>query len=469
MMYLKIFFVVLIVSPLNFVFAGDMEWSGFYRIEGYRIDKSELSSNGNEKSYGLHHLVLKPKIVAADSLTIHSRFDIFNQLPMKEGAVSNNQMGTVWGSGVSTDGLLNTTSENQQAANLEVSQLYMTFTQEFGSLIVGRSPLHFGLGMTHNSGDGMFDHWYDTRDLLGYRILVGNLYFFPMLAKANEGDLHNTSNEAHDWLGHVQYKNPDTGLEMGLFYWSRSASQKPNDLSETHDPSETNDNDLRPLTGKYKVKTLNFYFKRKMESFNMGVEVATQSGSTGRQVDLSGTGVAIELDWTPQKTSAWSGGINLGYASGDDPTTTNKYEGFIFDRNYDIAFLMFNHPLGTADYLRTTTVTGRTNFDVVDVADVEAISNVTYLSPHLTYRLSDSWSIDASLTAGWLNTDPLDTGVSRDLGYELDFSFNFSPNNRVTWVNGLGILLPGEAFKGGSNNFDTDLSLGLLSRAAIRF
>ena len=63
------------------VFAGDLEWSGFYRIEAYRIDKSELSDNGRKKSYGLHHLVLKPKIVAADSLTIHSRFDVFNKSP----------------------------------------------------------------------------------------------------------------------------------------------------------------------------------------------------------------------------------------------------------------------------------------------------------------------------------------------------------------------------------------------------
>ena len=378
-------------------------------------------------------------------------------------------MGEIWGSGVSANGRLDATSENQQAESLEVSQLYMTLTQEFGSLIVGRAPLHFGLGMTHNSGDGMFDHWYDTRDLVGYKIVFGNVYFFPMLAKVNEGDLH-SSDEASDLLGHLQYENPESGWELGVFYWSRGIAMGANDANGTHGYGTGS------ITGKYDVKTTSFYLRREIGSFSVGVEVATQSGSTGvadaatgKNVDLSGQGVAVEWDWTPKDNLKWSGGVDLGYASGDDPKTTDRYEGFIFDRNYDVAFLMFNHPLGTADYLRTAVVTGRTDFDFVDVADIEAMSNVVYFSPHFTYRLSDRWLMDTRLTTGWLNKDPLDAGVKKDLGYELDFSFRFSPNHRVTWINGVGVLFVGEAFKGGSNNFDTDLGFGLMSKAAVSF
>ena len=482
MVYLRIFFFLGVILSLNPIFAGDLEWSGLYRFEGYYIGKSELSDKGHEKSYGHHHLVLKPKITAADNLTIHSRFDIFNGVPNKPALhSSNNQFGAIWGNGVSGEdgGGLRASSENQQADNIEVSHLYLTLTQEFGSLIVGRAPLHFGLGMTHNAGEGIFDHWYDTRDLVGYKIVLwGNIYFFPMLAKVSEGPFHQ-SGEASDLLGHLQYKNPDTGLDMGLLYWSRQVDKEVNDANGIQNTDGTDGTEEVPgygqgdITGAYDVKTTSLYLIQKRKGFRIGIEVAMQKGSTGitnragEGVSLSGQGAVAEFDWTGHPK--WSGGVKLGYASGDDPTTTNQYEGFIFDRNYDVAFLMFNHPLGTADYFRTAVVTGRTNFESIDTPDVEAISNVTYISPYVTYRLSDSWLIDTRLTMGWLNVDPLDTGVKKGLGSELDFNFRFAPNNRMTWITGAGVLFPGEAFKGGSHNFDTEASFCLLTRAAIRF
>src|SRR5690606_19678836 len=144
-------------------YAGDLEWSGVYRIEGYHVKDSNLDS-GKEKNYGLHHLILRPKIVAADGLMIYSQLDIFNSA---DAAYHNSQMGQVWGSGIGTGAPTNSRdsnslAENQEAETIEVTQLYLTYIQEFGQLLVGRAPLHFGLGITHNAGRGLFDHWYDT-------------------------------------------------------------------------------------------------------------------------------------------------------------------------------------------------------------------------------------------------------------------------------------------------------------------
>src|SRR5438309_5480499 len=58
--------------------AGDLAWSGYYRLEGLSLNNSRLDGTKEEKSYILHHLVLSPKIVAADSVQIFTRFDIFN-------------------------------------------------------------------------------------------------------------------------------------------------------------------------------------------------------------------------------------------------------------------------------------------------------------------------------------------------------------------------------------------------------
>src|SRR5690606_10968130 len=121
---------------------------------------------------------------------------------------SNSQIGQLWGSGIGVGGTSsrdsNSMAENQRAETIQVSQLYLTFEQEFGQLLVGRAPLHFGLGMTHNAGFGLFDHWYDTRDLVAYKVVMGNISFTPMFAKVNEGNI-NESDDVTDWIAHLQY------------------------------------------------------------------------------------------------------------------------------------------------------------------------------------------------------------------------------------------------------------------------
>src|SRR5262245_57108665 len=82
-------------SPVN---AGDIEWSGLYRIEGYRLENNELRGDGKRHlGYGLSHLQLRPKIVASDGLTIHGQFEIFNN---RDAALFNTQMGSAFGDGL---------------------------------------------------------------------------------------------------------------------------------------------------------------------------------------------------------------------------------------------------------------------------------------------------------------------------------------------------------------------------------
>ncbi len=49
---------------LNSQAHADIEWSGVYRIEGNAIHNPELGGSKRDLDYGLHHLVLRPKITA---------------------------------------------------------------------------------------------------------------------------------------------------------------------------------------------------------------------------------------------------------------------------------------------------------------------------------------------------------------------------------------------------------------------
>jgi hypothetical protein len=460
-----------------------MEWSGVYRVEAYNLKNTELSSRGRELNYGLSHLVLRPKIVAGDGLTIFGQFDVFNST-----AYPNSQLGTLWGAGVrtaappttSTDGS-DVMSQTKSTQSLQVSQLYLTYAQEYGALIVGRAPLQFGLGMTHNAGNGLFDHWYDTDDLVGYKIVLGNLYVLPMLGKASEGNINN-SDDLNDYMIQVQYENPETDLEMGVFYQVRSGGDQASD-APTNMAADPEGGVLGGAGatngGKINIKTVSLYALKDTERYRLGLEASFQSGETGvltssdDNVTMGGFGLAAEFAYRPE-SSRWNWSAKAGTASGDDPATKAKFEGYIFNRNYDVAMLMFNHPLGQNDFLRTRLLTGSVYDNLTDkninVPDVDAVSNVMYLAPKAEYAFSDRWHLDNSLIAGWLGTNPLTGGKSagKTLGYEWDISLNFSPRKGVMWVNQAGFLFPGSAWKG-DGQYDSKFSYGLATKAAISF
>jgi hypothetical protein len=374
----------------------------------------------------------------------------------------------------------NTLQENQESEQIRLTHFYLTHVQEHGSLIVGRAPQHFGLGMTHNAGRGMYDHFADTRDMVGYKIVMGNFYFFPGYAKMNEGQLAG-NDDVNEWNYVLQYENPESDVAMGVFYQSRTGSGGGND---TPDLSWS---PLSTVVGAYETKTFNVFYKKETTNWTSGFEVAQQSGDTGvanssgEEISYGGFGGALEFDWHPEGKST-SFGLRAGYATGDDLTTDSEYEGFIFDRNYDVAMLMFNHGLGQADLLQTKAL-GRTSTSVNDEPDTEAISNVSYLSFVYKKKWSDKWALVGVLTTGWLDSDSVwvDTGATpdvidpgeiksadTDLGYELDVTLEYSVSEKIKWINQFGYLMPGKAWEVGGT-FDADSAMGFVTKAAVSF
>ncbi len=460
--------------------AGDIEWSGVYRIEGYHIRNSELNDRSRQKDYGLHHLVLRPKISVADGLTVFGQFHVLNA-PDSQTEYANSQMGQVLGGGVRTSGArtgttnsndANSAAQRQRADDLKVSNLYLTFNQEFGQLLVGRAPVHFGLGLQHNAGQGLFDHWYDNRDMVAYKIVLGPITLLPMYGKVSEGSVNN-SDDVTDWMIQGIYENPENETEMGVFYQVRRSGDQGNDQ-----PAGTTTSDVLGKTGAQAARSqaynlLSLYVLKDTDRYRLGVEAGFLDGdsgvsaSDGGKVDFNGFGLALEAEYRPDGAS-WNWGLKAGMASGDDPKTAD-FEGFIFDKNYDVAFLMFNHPLGQRDFLRTRYVGGGPNSGgEVDTTDTEAISNTIYVSPSVQYVWSEQWKIDTRLTTAWLSEDAMDRQKSKDLGYEFDLGLQYEPKKGIQWINQLGLLFPGGAFKG-DGSLSSSFAYGFTSKAAISF
>jgi hypothetical protein len=458
--------------------ALSIDWSGNYRFEYTEVDRTSVGDPKLRKAYVLNHLSLSPKIIAADGVNIVGKFEVLpnDQYP-------DSQAGQVFGKGPtkrpgttassSTDDSAVAGNHNG-ASNLQVSQLYLNINQEYGSFVAGRAPLEFGLGITHNAGNGLFDHWGDTRDMVSYKFIIGNFSFQPILAKVYDYSVAQ-GREIQDLIWHLEYNNPETESAIGLMHQTRNASVEANDAPyAAYGATGIND--------RWNTQTTSLFLSRGFEDVKFKIEAGFESGPTGMvrgtdEIKLNGYGIALEVE-VPQPQSKWHWNFRTGIASGDNPDTTN-YEGFHFHRNYDVAFLLFNHPLGQYDILRSYVQRSPDRLNNVaapyatdEALDDEAISNAIYVSPKAVYNLSDKWDWTNTVTWAQLQTNPVGGGVdvAKDLGFEWDTGLTYRPHERITWVNEFGFLFPGSAWSGSpTQNYGKSFTYGFTSKAAISF
>ena len=472
-------FVLAVLGLTSTAGAADLNWTGLYRVEGVKVQNPELSSANKNKAYILHHLILSPKIVAADGVTIYSKFDIFNNSDFGTDSQAGETLGT---SGkrsprTSNGSAANVSSDRQNSGMIAVNELSASWVHEYGQLVVGRAPLHFGLGTTYNAGKGAFDHYFSNEDLVGYKFVIGNAFMMPMIGKVSEGDLGD-EDDVNDYMFHLQYDNPETDLSAGFFYSMRIATQTGNDAAGSYPADSANANCATCKTGGYKTQYVGLFTSQKFKEFSWALEADLLSGSTGilnsasREVGINSYGIATEFGYHGED-SKWKWLMRAGIVSGDDPGSTDNYEGYIFNRNYDVAMLLFNHPMGNngVDFMRTglmrkTSATTENS----QYTDTEAISNTIYFSPHFDYRWNDTLSLGSSFTYAMLNKDPVAGGsTDRSLGWEWDWSLTYKPYERLTWVNELGFLVPGEGWKAGNRAYENRVSYGFITKAAISF
>lgn len=464
----QLFSAVLLLSQT--AAAISIDWTGGYRVEYTSIDRPSLANSKLSKNYALNYLYLQPRIIGSDGINIVSRFDVMsNDLP----AYQNSQLGSIIGQGLN-DGSAgangtNATSQNQNRSSIQVSQLYLNVNHEYGALLVGRTPVDFGLGITHNAGKGAFDHWMDTKEVLSYRFVVDNLSFAPMIARVAQDDFG--GGVMNDQIYIVDYNNTDAGARAGLFHQTRSAGPGVNDYSPTELPSGAT-----KVSG-LKTQTVNIFLERKWSAFEIKLEASFLTGSTGvrtasaEEIKLDSYAVVAE-GLFPAGDSSWEFSGKVGVASGDNPNTQATYEGYILDRNYDVGILLFNHRLGSGNILGTSPLHANdtaSGLSLQNSADDEAVTNAMFLAPTVKYAYDDKVDLKGTVIYAQLMNNKKFVDMKKDLGLELDLELVYKPRERVTWSTGLGVLMPGAAWEGGVNGFDNKTNFGLTTKAAITF
>lgn len=453
--------------------AMSLDWTGGYRAEWTEVDRPSLGSPTQRKAYGLNYLYLSPKVIAADGINVISRIDIFNS-----NMYPNSQVGNVWGMNANDSAA---TAGDQGVADVKASQLYLNINQEFGSLIVGRAPFEFGLGMTYSAGKGAFDHWYTTRDMIAYKIIVGDWFMMPLFGRENADDFGQGNNMTV--LGaQLQYENVEAKSLIGVYVQQRKGSKSSLKYSDAQIDGYTGTTGGTGGTigSELNIQSSSFVLGRGWDSFGFKFEAGFQSGATGivntngDDVRLDGYGLAAEF-YFPNKESKWDWTLKTGMATGYNGST--NFSGFAFNKNYDVAMLMFNHRLGQKDFFNTNVVkpihkneAGNNTLSVGDSADDESIGNTFYFAPSVNYAWNDRFDVRNTVVYGQLlNTQKNSVDAEKDLGLEWDIDLIYKPLERVQWVNQIGLLFPGNAWKNGSDNLGNDFTFGFTTKAAISF
>jgi hypothetical protein len=465
---------------------ADLTWEGRYRTNLNYLTNVDLGEGG-DKDYILHHLILSPKIILADGFELISTVDIFNdgghavpgsQAGQSFGGQSTNTR-SVYGSDAS---VALTDSQLGSIRDANIREFYLVYKHAGGRFKIGRSALHFGLGINLNSGQGLFDHYFDNRDLISYELFMGGLKFQPYLARLTDGFNTQSDDAANEFGLIVDWEKKESNLRLGLMVLNRHVQGSLNNGAQ--------DLATNGAAGYQRYGVFAERANSKDSNMRYAVEIGVNSGklgqnSVGEVIAYDGLGLAFEMDYfTP--VQGLKVGLKTGYASGADGSSNNDFSGFAFDRNYDVGMILFNHPLGNRDLdLFSTTAFGRqganagAGFETNRTIDSEAVSNTIYVAPYVSYDLNPKWNITTSVLWAQLDSTSVNSPffslpnsgleVSRDLGLELDFSLLFKPFENLSWETKVGAFFPGKAFEGGSQDYDTKSVFGGVSRLSLSF
>ena len=134
-------------------------------------------------------------------------------------------------------------------------------------------------------------------------------------------------------------------------------------------------------------------------------------------------------------------GGSFAYVAGDDPATTDKMEGGVFNggRDWNPCLILFNYD--------NTFWTG-SQLGADATSDGAPMNNTFFAQIRVGVRPVDKLDIMASFAWAHADKTPTNQWQSRDYGYEIDLTATYKITNNLSYMLGGGYLLTGDWFKG---------------------
>ncbi len=462
--------------------AMTLDWSGYMRaehnaVENYQMDGSSPGYSNNTSASGEYikgqgdksttftsvFLKLKPKVLVNDNVIIHSEWNVGDPI---FGFLGQN---------VTTYDRNNPTGNSRGTMNISASRLWLDTHTDFGTLQVGRAPLHWGLGAIFNSGDGVFDRFQSTVDTIRLVSKFSYITFMPFYAKdsmgrqlsgalaADNSTIVSGTDDVTDYGLALKYENPEEDLEGGVIYYKRQAS----DQQGTYFYPSTASSQTAGANG-MNLSLIDLYAKKTWSHLELKAEVPIYSGTIG---DVNNVGqrnsysLAALVAEADLNYDSWKHALKFGTVPGQAPVATgsrgSNFGALYLNRDYKLGMILFNynlHNFGTNNpdpvLPSTSAATSVSPYDA-------AITNTKYLA-WASEKRWEQWAFNAGLIFAFANNTAVagqdfynhsyhvwDTAKSTQgnrLGWELDLGTHYNWDDNISFGMQAGIFMPGSYY-----------------------
>lgn len=470
-------------------FWAEQQWLNDYQLSrarpGYDNDGVFTNAGGpyvpgvGEKNVLWYSMFLrvKPKLVVNDSINIRSEWYIGSPIY------------GFFGRSFPTTGdeRLNFTGSQKDNFAIGAQRVWANLITDFGTVELGRAPLHWGLGAIWNSGDKLFERYQSTGDMIRLTSKFGNFSIQPALVKVamgrnaagasdSSGNTVQGSDDITDYDLAVKYDNSEEDFEFGVMWTKRTGSVAQTSLA--FNPTNTGSRRLN-------YNLFDFYAQKKWGRWRLGGELPLYNGEIGALDGLNEFiyktfSVVLESGYT---SDMWDIGLNLGHVPGTPASSTGdrQFDAVYLNKNYKLGLIMFNYNLYGL---------GNNNPDVVTSANSpydNQVVNANYVSLAPAAKL-DKWTFKLGLVAAW--ADDVAKGGQRFynynrrqffdsignqssfMGWEIDpgVQFKWDENFVLSWD--LGFWFPGSYYEFSNlpgNKLDTDMMFASQVRAGVTF
>lgn len=381
-------------------YAIDFGLKGYYRFRAeasHDLDTQTPAAitHSNDRfgviQFNQMRLRLGPDIKINDYLSVHSEFDILDDILFGSGTNDNLQINSpVIGtltlpSGAGTIGEVGgAAGEN---GSFHMRRAWMEILTPVGKLKLGRQPSHWGLGIfQHDGGDRQSDFG-DNQDRVmfltqlpfqdGSALTIGGLWDVPFEAAGDPrtqglgGTVRDNGQDAKQLAGvfYYDHNNWSAGAFAGARLRSGSSGTTTTAVDAKGNTVATGiDGDTEvffgDVYGSYNINEYTF----ELEAVYIGGKISTGLGINAipfSSFSSSGSGAGIIRLPARQSLQVlmaafeasgvydWGGEWNAktGYASGDATPLSTKITQYGFRPDYQIALMMFRVPLGTSPSL----------------------------------------------------------------------------------------------------------------------
>ncbi len=501
-------FLVKFRAPLTIFFAAaavnahalDLDWSGQFRAEATRIsnytadssDAGQIRDASRESAGGYYipsagsktasfqslFLRLKPNVIVNDNVSIKSEIWFGNPI-----------------TGFYGDGFPATTRSDQRffstsysgGSTVTAQRFWADVVTDFGLLQVGRAPIHWGLGLVHHSGDGLWDRYQSTGDVIRLTSKFGNFSVIPASTKYAYGNsVGGTCNgnpcttspfggsTLNEYSLGLRYFNPDEDFDAGFNFIRRiGGAQNTATFLNASTPGSVN----------YTIWDI--YMKKRAGKFDFAVEAPIFNG---RIIGIPYKTYALAGEAKYSFNDAWSVMLRAGKVPGQPNApggNTQKWTMAYLHPNYRLGMLMFG--MQPRNFAGNNNPNNPAGGEVRSVYD-NPITNANYASLGGAFR-TDKWTFGLTLMTAsadktaangqsFFNTwdrryYTANGSQSSSLGTELDLTTNFDWDDFTSFGVDLAYYKPGNyyAFSNDATkpNNATSAMMGFQARVGVKF